>query len=221
MSAHSATRDTAAAQQVRVAGLDAPVLAGHSMSGGIASVYAAHHPTRGVVNVDAPPDLAPFVRLLQSAEEQIRGDGFAGVWAMLEQSFRTDLLPPQVREFISRNSHPRQDVAVSYWDELLAQTPEQMAAIVGREFTAVAATAVPYLLVLGAEPAPGLAERIRNTVPRATVEIWDGTGHFPHLAYPARFAERLAATAQWPEAPARAGRTEGWGDERFASWPVS
>jgi hypothetical protein len=120
---------------------------------------------------------------------------------MLEQDFRTDLLPPQVREFIGRNSHPRQDVAVSDWDELLARTPEEIAAMVNREFAAVAGTAVPYLLVLGAEPAPDLTERIRNTVPRATVEVWDGTGHFPHLAYPARFAERLAATGQWREAP--------------------
>jgi pimeloyl-ACP methyl ester carboxylesterase len=28
------------------------------------------------------------------------------------------------------------------------------------------------------------------------IEVWAGTGHFPHLAHPARFARRLAAAAQ-------------------------
>jgi pimeloyl-ACP methyl ester carboxylesterase len=29
-----------------------------------------------------------------------------------------------------------------------------------------------------------------------TTEVWACTGHFPHLAHPARFARRLAATAR-------------------------
>ena len=32
-------------------------------------------------------------------------------------------------------------------------------------------------------------------MPHATVEVWKDSGHFPHIARPARFAERLAATA--------------------------
>ena len=41
-----------------------PVVVGHSMAGGIASMYAARHPVSGVVNVDALPVIAPFVRLI-------------------------------------------------------------------------------------------------------------------------------------------------------------
>ena len=46
----------------------------------------------------------------------------------------------------------------------------------------------------------GLAGRnggdvLRNAAPDATVEVWAGSGHFPHLAHPARLAERLVATA--------------------------
>lgn len=29
------------------------------------------------------------------------------------------------------------------------------------------------------------------------LRIWDGSGHFPHLAHPDRFADVLAATAAW------------------------
>src|SRR4051812_6732758 len=34
-----------------------PIVVGHSMSGGVAMIYAARYPVRGVVNVDSPVDL--------------------------------------------------------------------------------------------------------------------------------------------------------------------
>jgi pimeloyl-ACP methyl ester carboxylesterase len=182
---------------VAEAALDPPVLVGHSISGGLASLYAAHYPARGVVNVDALPDLAPFVRLVQSVAEQIRGDGFPAVWAMMEQSFRTDLLPAEARELVARNSCPGQALVASYWQELLEQTPDQVNTWLAGVMAAIGAAGVPYLLIAGAALPPGLAERIASTIPQATVEVWADTGHFPHLAHPRRFADRLAATARW------------------------
>jgi pimeloyl-ACP methyl ester carboxylesterase/predicted ester cyclase len=183
-------------QAVEEAGLAAPVVVGHSIAGGFASVYAGQHPVRGVVNLDALPDPA-VLRQLRSAAEQIRGDGFPGVWAMMEQSFGTDLLPPPARVLVTKNSRPRQDLVVSYWDELLGQTAEQADEMLTGAVAAVAAADVPYLLILGAEPDPGLTKPFTDALPGMTTEVWAGTGHFPHLAHPARFARRLAATAQW------------------------
>jgi pimeloyl-ACP methyl ester carboxylesterase len=188
-------------EAVTEAGLDAPVVVGHSMSGGYGSMYAARFPTRGVVNVDALPDIVPFVRLLQNAEKQIRGSGFADVWAMMEQGFRLDLLPPSAQAVVARTSSPRQDLVVSYWDELLSHTPDELAARVSGGIEAVAETGVPYLLVLGAEPPPEVAEWLHGMVPKLEIEVWADTGHFPHLAYPDRFAARLAATAGWRREP--------------------
>ncbi len=58
--------------------------------------------------------------------------------------------------------------------------------------------------VLGAEAAhPGAlflaaeAHRDLRELPQAEVTIWPGSGHFPHLAQPGRFAELLTATARW------------------------
>ena len=182
---------------VTEAGLDAPVMVGHSMSGGLGSMYAARFPTRGVVNVDAVPDLVPFVRLLQSVKGQILGDGFAGVWATMEQGFRLDLLSPSARAVVARTSSPRQDLVVSYWDELLSRTPDEFAAQVSSGIEAVAQAGVPYLLVLGSEPPPEVARWLHGLLPQIEIEVWPDTGHFPHLAYPGRFAERLATTAGW------------------------
>lgn len=188
-------------EAVAEAGLDAPVVVGHSMSGGYGSMYAARFPTRGVVNIDALPDIAPFVRLLQSAKGQILGDGFDSVWAMLEQGFRLDLLPPAAQAVVARTSTPRQDLVVSYWQELLSLTPDEHAAQVSAGIEAVARAGVPYLLVLGSEPPPEVAGWLHGMVPQIEIDVWPDTGHFPHLAHPDRFAERLAATARWQREP--------------------
>jgi ketosteroid isomerase-like protein len=68
-------------------------------------------------------------------------------------------------------------------------------------FAAVAASDVPYLLIAGAEPASDISQRLSDALPRLKTEVWADTGHFPHLAHPGRFAQRLAATAQWRPRP--------------------
>jgi pimeloyl-ACP methyl ester carboxylesterase len=182
---------------VEEAGLSRPVLVGHSMGGGIASMYAARHPAGGVVNVDAIPVIAPFVRLIQSMIDAGTGAGVAVAWAVMEQSFRTDLLPAPMRLLVADNSRPSEDLILSYWQELLRGTPEQADDGISAGMAAVAARAVPYLLICGARPAPEVDERLETLMASiATVEVWDGCGHFPHLAHPARFAHRLAATHQ-------------------------
>jgi pimeloyl-ACP methyl ester carboxylesterase len=180
------------------AGLAAPVVVGHSMAGGLASVYAANYPSRGVVNVDAAPEIASFARLLQSMDEQIRGPGFPAVWAMMEKSWRTDLLPGESRTLVASNSHAAQDLVVSYWDELLTADPDALQEPVADAMRRIAAAEVGYLLILGADPAAGLVQHLSDVVPQVTVEVWAGTGHFPHLAHPRRFAALLAATGTWP-----------------------
>jgi pimeloyl-ACP methyl ester carboxylesterase len=178
------------------AGLREPVVVGHSMAGGIASMYAAHHPVSGVVNVDAPPVIAPFVRLIQSMIDPDTGAGVAATWAIMEQSFRTDLLSDAMRQLVASTSHPDENLILSYWHDLLHEPAERAEDVISIEMSAVAARAVPYQLICGTQPPPEAIERIdRLTSGGATVDVWDGCGHFPHLAHPARFAQRLAATA--------------------------
>ena len=60
---------------------------------------------------------------------------------------------------------------------------------------AITAARVPYRLILGSELSPDTAAWFGEAAPHATVEVWADSGHFPHIAHPARFAGRLAATA--------------------------
>jgi len=179
------------------AGLDAPVLVGHSMSGGLASLYAADHPCRGVVNIDAAPDLGPFVRLLQSFTEQIRGDGLPQVWQLMVASFHLEVLPTAAQALVRATSHPKPALIRSYWAELLDTAPDVVDAWVAESMKRVSASGVPYLLILGADPAADVRARVAGYLPNAVVDVWPGSGHFPHLAHPRRLAARLAATAHW------------------------
>ena len=52
--------DEFTAQLYRLLGsleVDRPIVVGHSMSGGLASFYAANHPSRGLVSIDNGPDI--------------------------------------------------------------------------------------------------------------------------------------------------------------------
>ena len=66
----------------------------------------------------------------------------------------------------------------------------------------ISAAALPYYIIVSEEPESGYRQWVQDALPQASFAAWAGTGHFPHLAEPRRFAEALAATAQWPaEAP--------------------
>lgn len=178
-------------------GLATPVVVGHSLSGGLASIYAGRYPARGVVNLDAAPDLTSFANMLQSMAEMIRGADFPQVWALMFQSFRTELLPVWARNLVAANSQPDQDLVLGYWTELLEGSPDKLTDDLITNLHALAATGVPYLLIAGAEPSPEASGILSRCLPEARVEVWESSGHFPHLAHLDRFLRRLSQTGQW------------------------
>jgi len=67
-------------EAVRAAGLHRPVLVGHSIGGVLATVYAAEHPARAVLNIDQPLLAGPFAEVLRSKKgtaRQIKVTGHA------------------------------------------------------------------------------------------------------------------------------------------------
>jgi pimeloyl-ACP methyl ester carboxylesterase len=184
-------------QAVGEAGLQPPVLAGHSIAGGIVSVYAARYPARGVVNVDQPLQIEPVARLISSLAGPIRGPGFARVWEQFEASMNIGLLPPAAQDLLRSARYVRQDLVTAYWRELLDRPAEELAGQVSEGMAAVREAKVPYLQVSGHELGPEYLEWLNRELPQAEVTVWPGSGHFPHLAQPERFAGVLAATGAW------------------------
>jgi pimeloyl-ACP methyl ester carboxylesterase len=183
---------------LRAAGADqGPVMVGHSMSGALASIYAARYPTTAVVNVDQPPLIGDFARLVRQLESPLRGPNFEQVWRnVFAASFHTELLPAPARDLVERFSHPDQDLVLSYWQMLFQQPVEALETMVDATIREVGARGIPYLLVLGSPLPANTREHLTHRIPRLEVVEWAGTGHFPHLARPAEFARLCSEVAE-------------------------
>lgn len=183
---------------VEEAQLESPVIVGHSVSAIIATIYAAQYPTRGVINVDQSLAVAPFAALIRSLADQLRGPGFADTWEMIAASMHIELLDEVAQELVRSTSRPRQDLILGYWQELFDRPVKEIEDFVAVTLAAVRATAVPYLVVSGAELETDYKKWLSTVLPQATVAVWPGSGHFPQVAHPDLFAECLASTARWP-----------------------
>ena len=178
------------------AGLQSPVVVGHSISGVIATAYAAQYPTRGIINVNQPLQVAPFAGMVQSLADKLRGPAFPAIWQMFAASMHIELLPEAAQELLRSSCQPRQDLVLAYWRELLDRPVNELADLAAAALETVRGTGVPYLVVAGADLEPEYEKWLSKMLPQAAVTVWPASGHFPHLAHPGRFAECLAATAR-------------------------
>ncbi|MET7752760.1 alpha/beta fold hydrolase, partial [Micromonospora sp. NPDC005367] len=111
-------------EAVTEAGLDRPVMVGHSIGGALVTIYAARHPTRGVVNVDQPLLLGPFGDLLRRNEPVLRSPDYLQLWNSLLAGMGIDQLPPAAQELVRTATTPRQDLFLGYWNEILVTADE-------------------------------------------------------------------------------------------------
>jgi pimeloyl-ACP methyl ester carboxylesterase len=170
-------------------GLEDPLLIGHSMGGIVVTAYAAAHPCRGVLNVDQSIALADFQALVRSVEDTLRGPGFDELMSSFIDSLEGPLSEAEAAR-IGALRRPIQEVVLGVWAPVMELSADELDALVT---TLTADVRVPYLAVHGADPGPGYGEWLRRLIPTATVEVWDGDGHYPHLVEPTRFVERLRA----------------------------
>jgi pimeloyl-ACP methyl ester carboxylesterase len=182
---------------VKAAGLAEPVVVGHSAAGITATFYANRHPVRGVINVDAALQVAPFSALLHSIADKLDAAHFASVWPMFMQSMRIDLLPDSAQALLARSSTPDRDLVVGYWQDVLSRSTDELVAQLDAELSELRASGTPYTVVTGEEPSEEYSRWLSSALPQARVVAWEDSGHFPHLAHPLRFARLLAQTGGW------------------------
>jgi pimeloyl-ACP methyl ester carboxylesterase len=181
--------DVAAVVEKAVPDAGPALLVGHSLGGMVATAYGAAHDVRGVVNVDQSLDLASFQAGVQAQAELLRGDGFPAVIAALFESMR-GRLPDAERARLDGLRRPDQDVVLGIWGPLLDAGPDEVAKAVD---AMVGGASGPYLAVHGIDPGPGYGAWLAERIPEAQLEVWDGSGHYPHLVEPARFLGRVRA----------------------------
>jgi pimeloyl-ACP methyl ester carboxylesterase len=108
-----------------------------------------------------------------------------------------ELLPASAQRLVRTTSNPRQDLVLGYWREVLERPARELAELTSAGLAALRASNVPYLIVAGTDLESGYRQWLDEVLPQAVVTVLPGSGHFPHLAHPDRFAECLADTAKW------------------------
>jgi pimeloyl-ACP methyl ester carboxylesterase len=181
----AATRVRAA---LEIMGIDEPVIVGHSISSGIASIYAASYPVRGLVNVDGTVDIRQTAAFVQRLEPLLRSERFAVAFEPFQQSMGFEDLPEPLRSQVLESQDVRQAVVLGYWQQLLRTDPCDLQAEIDREMGKIAA---PCLNVFGHILSDHERNYLHGHVADVFIEEWPDRGHHVHLAEADRFAARL------------------------------
>ncbi|HEX4821342.1 MAG TPA: alpha/beta hydrolase [Acidimicrobiales bacterium] len=175
---------------VRAAGIyEPPILVGHSLGGFVVTAYATQAPTRAVVNVDQPLRVGDFARQLQPIADVLRGPEWRDVVQQVFSTLGLEQLNAEDRRYVldhvERVPH---EVVLGAWGLLLESQPEELDALVESLLPTITS---PYLALHGSRPADGYGEWLGRFLPDATLEVWDGVGHFISLVEPQRLADRV------------------------------
>ena len=170
-------------------GVDRPALIGHSLGGAVVTAVSASVETGPVINVDQPLLLADFQAGLQAMEADLRGDGFAAAVDQLFVGLGMERLAAEIQDKL-RPIHARanQAMVLSIWEAVFTSPAAELDAMTEGLLTQLK---VPYLSLHGEEPPKGYADWLLRHVPSATLDIWPGHTHWPHLVDTGRFVARV------------------------------
>jgi pimeloyl-ACP methyl ester carboxylesterase len=180
---------------VREAGLESPILVGHSIGGPIAAIYASRYPASGVVSVDAPIHLEPFARWLRGIRAQLEGPGFDELWSAVRRSWRLDLVPAAYRDLLRGGSDAPRELFAAYQADLLQRPLEHAIRWRDNGLAVLREKCTPYVSLHARRVEPGERGLLRRLLPHAQIVEWPVGHHFPHLADPERFAALLSRFA--------------------------
>lgn len=181
---------------VAAAGIEAPIVVGHSIGGPIASIYASANPAAGVVSIEAPIRMERLAGMLRAIARQLSGPGFDGVWSQLRAGWRMDDVPAAHRELLRPAGRAAQDVVLRYQADILERPLDEVLRWRDEGMAALAAAGLPYVCLLARAPGPADVAWLAERVPQADVVVWPVEHHFPHLARPALFADLLTEIAR-------------------------
>ncbi len=175
-------------EAVRDAGLEEPVVVGHSIGGPLATLYAAEHPAAGVVSVEAPIRLEPFAALLRSLAPQLAGDGFERAWSAFREGFMTERVPARWRPLLRAGDRASQEVVLGYQADLLERPLEEVVRWRDAGLERLRDLGTPYLVLHANAQEDGELAWLAERLPQARSLVWPVGHHFPHLDDPAAFA---------------------------------
>ncbi len=175
---------------VAAAGIDNPLVIGHSLGGAVAAYYGASAAVRGIIDVDQPLQLSAFQAGLLPAEALLRDpNSFGPVLEAVFASMDGDVMTDELKALLVANRRANQQVVLGVWDVVLTSTVDQLDRLIAEMLTQISA---PFLSIQFMDAPAGYTEWLQRIIPHAVVEQWQpGIGHYGHLIDPERFVERV------------------------------
>jgi pimeloyl-ACP methyl ester carboxylesterase len=180
-------------EAVLEAGLESPILVGHSIGGPIASIYAASRPASGVVSVDTPLRFEPFAEHMRALRPQLAGD-FDRTWARFRESMGIDRLTAGRRAHLHERAS--RELVLAYQADLLERPLAEVADWRNAGLRRLRDAGIPYVSLYAGPVAPEERSFVAERLPEARVLVWPVAHHFPHVAEPQRFARLLTTVAE-------------------------
>ena len=171
------------------AGLDSPILVGHSIGGPIAAIYASVHPSSGVVSVDAPIRFEPFAEQLRALGPLLAGAGFDETWQHFRQSWGMDRLSETQRGVLHET--PSRELVLQYQADLLERPLDEIVRWRDEGLAQLGRSGTPYAALQTAEVDPAERALLAALVPQARIVVWPVGHHFPQVTEPERFVRLL------------------------------
>lgn len=177
------------------AGLDRPIVVGHSIGGPLASIYGSTYPAAAVVSIEAPIRVEPFAAMLESIRPRLTPEGFDEVWSLFQQDIQADAVPAPYRELLRAGDRASLEVFLSYQADLLERPLEDVVRWRDSSMAELTRLGTPYIALYSNPVDPEERDELVARIPQAEVVVWLVGHHFPHLAHPARFAALLTGLA--------------------------
>ena len=180
---------------ILAAGLDRPILVGHSIGGPLAAIYAATHPAAAVVSIDAPIRLESFAAFLASIRPQLTGDGFDETWAHVRQGMQVERVPAVRRRLLRAGDCASQEVVLSYQSDVLERPLDDVVRCRDSGLRRLGEQRTPYVALQAGAVDDADRDWLVERIPHAEIVVWPVEHHFPHLAHPARLGALLTGLA--------------------------
>lgn len=177
---------------LEAAGCERPHLAGHSLGGAVVSAVGAIVPATSIVNVDQTLQLGGLKEMLTEVEVMLRDPtSFPAVIDGLFAQLAGDKIDPLVMASVNDARRPVQEVVLGVWDLMFSMSSDEINDVVDAALAGYALHSTPYLSLFGIDPGPGYDGWLQDRIPGAEVEVWNDSGHYPHLVDPDRFVARI------------------------------
>jgi pimeloyl-ACP methyl ester carboxylesterase len=174
------------------AGLEQPIVVGHSIGGPIAALYGAFHPVSAIVSVEAAMRFEPFAEQMRALAPMLAGADFDRAWEFYRESWRLDLLTDGERAFLDERASS--GLVLGYQADILGESLDTIVGLRDDGLRRIRAARTPFLSLraneVDADERAFLAERL----PEAEIAVWPVGHHFPHVSDPQRFARLVAAS---------------------------